>query len=62
MRRLVLMFVVIFAFMFIGCAGDTLTITKCKNYKNNICVAKEIKQVKECKNPTKINNKIYCEE
>ena len=47
---------------FIGCAGDTLTITKCKSYKNEICVAKEVKQVKECKNPTKINNKIYCEE
>jgi hypothetical protein len=62
MRKMVFIFAVVFAFMFIGCAGDTLTITKCKNYKDNICIAKDIKQVKECKNPIKISGKTYCEE
>ena len=47
---------------FIGCASNFLTITKCKTYKDGICVAKEVKQVKKCKNPTRINGKIYCEE
>jgi len=47
---------------FIGCASNTLTITKCKSYKDGICVAKEVKQVKECKNPIKISGKTYCEE
>ena len=46
---------------FTGCAGGNLTITKCKSYKDGICVAKEVKQVKECKNPIKVGNKTYCE-
>jgi len=62
MRKLVLAFAAILAFMFVGCADKGLTITKCKSYRDGICVAKEVKQVKECKNPTKIDNKIYCEE
>ena len=62
MRRLVLIFSAIFGIFFMGCAGNSLTITKCKSYKDGICVAKEVKQVKECKNPTKIDNKTYCEE
>jgi len=60
------MYKIIFGFIaaliFIGCASDTLTITKCKSYKNGICITKEVKQVKKCKNPTKIDNEIYCEE
>jgi hypothetical protein len=48
--------------LFIGCTSKTLTITKCKSYKNGICVAKDVREVKLCSNPTKIDGKIYCEE
>ena len=54
--------VAVIAGAFAGCAGSTMTISKCKSYKDGICVNSETKQVKECKNPLKINGKTYCEE
>ncbi|MEO1927619.1 MAG: hypothetical protein ABGX26_02910 [Nautiliaceae bacterium] len=60
MRKLLLLSAVLGVF-FIGCAGDRLTITKCKTYKDGICVAKEVKEVKKCKNPVIIAGKTYCE-
>ena len=60
MRRVLFLSGVLGIF-FVGCADKVLTITKCKSYKDGICVAKEVKQVEECKNPTKIDNRIYCE-
>ena len=62
MKKFIFLIIAMLGFSFIGCADKGLTITKCKSYKDGICVAKEVKQVKECKNPTKIDNKIYCEE
>jgi len=53
--------VAVIAGAFVGCA-NTMTISKCKSYKNGICVNSETKQVKECRNPVKIGNKTYCEE
>jgi len=54
-------FLLITGIVLVGCSDKVLTITKCKSYRDGICVAKDVKQVKECKNPRKINNKIYCE-
>ena len=44
----------------VGCATNELTITKCKQYKDDICVTSKIEKVKECKEPLKINGKTYC--
>lgn len=44
-----------------GCANNgEITITKCKSYKNNICVAKEVEKVTKCNNPIKVGNQTYC--
>jgi hypothetical protein len=61
MRKLLLLSAVLGVF-FVGCTAESLTITKCKTYKNGICVAKEVKEVKECKYPVEISGKTYCEE
>ena len=44
----------------VGCAGGDITITKCSQYKDGICVASKVEKVKECKEPLKINGKTYC--
>jgi len=62
MKKFIFLIIAVLAFSFIGCADKGLTITKCKSYKDGICVAQKVKQVKECKNPIKISGKTYCEE
>jgi len=46
---------------FAGCAGDTITISKCKEYKNGICLNKNTKEVVKCVNPILINKTTYCD-
>jgi len=62
MKKLLLSLSVLGLFIFAGCATNELTITKCKEYKNGVCVTSKIEKVKECKEPLKIKGKIYCKE
>jgi len=46
--------------LFAGCTGNELTITKCKQYKDGICVASKITKVSQCKEPLVVDGKTYC--
>jgi len=62
MRKVLLSLSVLGLFAFTGCATNELTITKCKQYKNGICVASKVEKVKECKEPLVLNGKTYCKD
>jgi len=60
MRKILLSLSVLGLFAFTGCASNELTITKCKQYKDGICVVSKIEKVKQCKEPLDVNGKTYC--
>jgi len=48
--------------IFTGCTKSTIQISKCKSYKDNVCVVKDLKTVKLCRDPKNIEGKTYCTE
>ena len=58
MKKLLLM--VIMASAFIGCSQNSLQISSCKTYENDVCTVKKLETVELCAKPTVINGKTYC--
>jgi len=62
MKKILLSLSMISLFVLTGCATNKLTITKCKQYKDGICVVSKIEKVKQCKKPLVIDGKTYCKD